>query len=121
MQSMADAAYEILDKSSEPMAFKDLWASVAKSLGMNEATARSRVSKFYNSLSMDGRFLQKDNAWTLKSHVRYEDSFNPDDLINDDEEEPDEDEQDEEINDEDDDDEELEVVDDLNEEDENDY
>lgn len=73
---MEDVAVDVLSHYKKPMAFNTLWQKVYGQLGMNDDLAKRKISNFYTKLSMDGRFVQKDNnRWQLKSRVKFEDAF----------------------------------------------
>ena len=67
-KSMQEHAYNALKKKRKPVEFKALWQEVASEMGLESATAQSRMVKFYNSLSLDARFYQlSGNMWDLAS------------------------------------------------------
>ena len=74
-QSMTDVAFEILNRYKKPVAFQDLWQKVAKELNLTEEMAKKKISNFYTKLSMDARFVQKNGKWTLKSRMKFEESY----------------------------------------------
>lgn len=66
-KSMVEAAFDQLQKSKEPIAYKDLYAGVANALKFDEAQTRANISKLYTFLSLDGRFVTlTDNYWDLR-------------------------------------------------------
>lgn len=72
-KSMIDHAYAVLEKSKEPIAFRDLFSKVVAEGGyeLSESEARAKMSSLYTQLSLDGRFLiLTNNTWDLSSrHV----------------------------------------------------
>lgn len=84
--SYVDLAYQILvDKynadsknsggKSVPMKFLDLLKEVGDRLGFTtEDEFLNLASKFYTALTLDGRFVSKENnTWVLREHEKYED------------------------------------------------
>ena len=84
--SYGDLAYQILgDKynsdsknnggKSVPMKFLDLLKEVGDRLGFTtEEEFLNLASKFYTALTLDGRFVSKENnIWVLREHEKYED------------------------------------------------
>jgi len=72
-KSLIDYAYEVLSGTKEPISFKALFEkSLALSgLELSGDEIRSRMSKLYTQLSLDGRFIiLTDNCWDLRArHV----------------------------------------------------
>lgn len=67
-KSMQEHAFTALKKKRKPVEFKVLWDEVANEMGLEQASAQSRMIKFYNSLSLDARFYQlSGNKWDLAS------------------------------------------------------
>lgn len=72
-KSMLDVAYEILEKSDKPLAFRDMLNEVAKKLEMSEEDMRARMAQFYTNLSIDGRFVCcTDNHWQVRKKVPFD-------------------------------------------------
>lgn len=75
-KSLVDAAYDVLTrrydekKESVPMAFTDLLLAVGQELGIvEESDLIDIASKFYTALTVDGRFVIKENnTWVLRDH-----------------------------------------------------
>ena len=75
-KSLVDAAYDVLTRrydeknESVPMAFNELLLAVGKELGITEESELIDIaSKFYTSLTVDGRFVIKENnTWVLRDH-----------------------------------------------------
>lgn len=58
--SMIDMAYKILKEQKE-INFIDLWNKILKEFEFNEEEAKNKKIDFYNQLTIDGRFIFKDN------------------------------------------------------------
>ncbi len=83
-RSLVDVAYEVLAEryddytsrgaENEPMPFNELLLEVGRRLGIDdESTLIKIASKFYTGLTIDGRFVIKENnTWVLREHERYE-------------------------------------------------
>jgi len=72
-KSMLDVAYEILERSDKPLAFRDMLNEVAKKLDMSEEDARDKMAQFYTNLSLDGRFVCcTDNHWEVRNKVPFD-------------------------------------------------
>ena len=54
--SMLELAHEFLDSKPKSVTFKQIWAYVVKQKGFSEEEANKKVSSFYTSLLLDGRF-----------------------------------------------------------------
>ncbi len=76
-KSYVDVAYDVLKdsyekngKKSVPVAFGELLLAVGQTLGINEEEELLKIaSKFYTALTMDGRFVIKENnTWVLREH-----------------------------------------------------
>lgn len=73
MASMLDVAYNFINGSGKEVAFKDLWENVVSTLQFSEEEAMAKLSKFYSSLMIDGRFVTLgENTWDLRSRHKYE-------------------------------------------------
>lgn len=73
MASMLDVAYNFINESGKEVAFKDLWDNVVSTLQFSEEEAMTKLSKFYSSLMIDGRFVTLgENTWDLRSRHKYE-------------------------------------------------
>lgn len=85
-KSYVDLAYEELVEfynenneggKSKPMPFLNLLYEVGKKLGFDENNEDEFIqlaSKFYTALTVDGRFVAKENnTWVLREHEKYED------------------------------------------------
>lgn len=73
MASMLDVAYNFINESGKEVAFKDLWENVVSTLQFSEEEAMAKLSKFYSSLMIDGRFVTLgENTWDLRSRHKYE-------------------------------------------------
>ena len=72
-KSLLDYAYEFVSKQKEPVSFQELWAYVVKESGLDEETAKARVSRFYTNLLLDGRFVTLgENTWDLRSRHTFD-------------------------------------------------
>lgn len=71
--SLQDVAEKVVKKKKKPIEFKKLWEEICKELNFNETEAKSKLAKFYHSMSVDSRFIQLEgNTWDLKSRQSYE-------------------------------------------------
>lgn len=96
-----DVAYNLLQDCKDGMSFKDLWEKVKTEMGYDDKMASKKISQFYTTLSLDGRFVNLDNNfWNLKTHCKYDDVAVTDEDLQDNEEvdeEVDEDYQEDEV------------------------
>lgn len=75
-KSLVEAAYDVLSrryeekKESVPMPFSDLLLAVGQEIGMtDENDLLDIASKFYTALTVDGRFvIRENNTWVLRDH-----------------------------------------------------
>lgn len=81
-KSLMDVAYDVLKKSYEdngnksvPMKFSDLLLAVGQEIGMEKEDDLLKIaSRFYTDLTLDGRFVIKENnTWVLREHEKFED------------------------------------------------
>lgn len=96
-KALIEYAYDVLSASKESMTFKDLFdkAYDASGLKLTQSELKTRMSKLYTQLSLDGRFvILKDNNWDLRDrhtfsevHIDMEDAYSEDDDDEADEEE----------------------------------
>ena len=79
-KSMMDVAYDVLKKAYEdngnkfvPMKFSDLLLAVGAEIGKENPDDLLKIaSRFYTDLTLDGRFVIKENnTWTLREHELY--------------------------------------------------
>jgi len=87
-KSLLDLAFDVLSSKKGSVAFKDLFNKVIKlsGLDLSESELRSRISKFYSQLTLDGRFVVlTDNQWDLRTrhsydevHIDMEDAYSDD-------------------------------------------
>ena len=71
--SMLELAYEYLSSKSKSVTFKQIWAHVVKQKGFSEEEANKKVSSFYTSLLLDGRFVTLgENKWDLRSRHTFD-------------------------------------------------
>ncbi len=80
--SLVQAAYEKLNSRYEaegnnfkPVAFAELLQEVGAEIGLtDEDELMDRASRFYTDLTLDGRFVIKENnTWALREHEKFED------------------------------------------------
>lgn len=74
-KSLLDCGFDVLSASKDPMKFVDLFNAAVKASGeeIAESDIRTRMSKFYTQLSLDGRFVTlTDNFWDLRSRHVFE-------------------------------------------------
>lgn len=81
-KSMMDVAYDVLKKAYEdngnksvPMKFSDLLLAVGAEIGKENPDDLLKIaSRFYTDLTLDGRFVIKENnTWVLREHEKFED------------------------------------------------
>ena len=76
-KSLVNVAYEILSEdynsgNKEPKPFLQLCSEICDRIGMTEEEFMKLVSRFYTDLTLDGRFVIKENnTWTLREHELY--------------------------------------------------
>jgi len=71
--SMLELAHEFLDSKPKSVTFKQIWAYVVKQKGFSEEEANKKVSSFYTSLLLDGRFVTLgENKWDLRSRHTFD-------------------------------------------------
>lgn len=71
--SMIEVSREILHEKGEPMAFADLTNAVQSFLDKSDEEIRERLPQFYTDLNIDGSFISLgDNMWALRSWYPYE-------------------------------------------------
>ena len=74
-KSLLDYGFDVLSASKEPVKFIDLFnkAVSLSGLELSEQDLKTRMSKFYTHLSLDGRFITlTDNFWDLRSRHKFE-------------------------------------------------
>lgn len=96
-KSLLEYAYDVMLASKEPMSFKDLFDKALELSGieLSQSEIRTKMSKLYTQLSLDGRFaILTDNLWDLSArhkfserHIEMEDAYSDDDDDENDEEE----------------------------------
>ena len=76
-KSLVNVAYEILSEDyksgkKEHKPFLQLCSEICDRIGMTEEEFMKLVSRFYTDLTLDGRFVIKENnTWTLREHELY--------------------------------------------------
>ena len=74
-KSLLDYGFDVLSASNEPVKFIDLFNKTVELSGLelSENDKKSKMSKFYTQLSLDGRFITlTDNFWDLRSRHKFE-------------------------------------------------
>ncbi len=72
-KSMLGVAFEVVSKAKEPVSFQEIWSAVVEQLGIANEEIPNKISNFYTSLSVDGRFHNVgENTWGLRSRFTYE-------------------------------------------------
>ena len=97
-KSLLDLAYDYVNESNGSVTFKALWKAVVKAKGLSEEEANQKVSQFYTTLLLDGRFVTLgENKWDLRTrhtfdkvHIDMKDVYNDVEANDDDEEEEEE-------------------------------
>lgn len=73
-EPLLDIAREILEEK-HPISFSALFQEVCDKAGLDMNSRKSKISRFYSSLTMDGRFLNiGENTWDLKSRHTFDES-----------------------------------------------
>jgi DNA-directed RNA polymerase subunit delta len=66
-KSMIETAVEIVKRKRSPQKFDKIFKEVAEELAFNEEQMATKISDFYNDLSLSGVFVYMgDNEWDLK-------------------------------------------------------
>ena len=94
-KSLLDYAYDLISKQKEAIPFQQIWEYVVSAAGLSEEEAKAKVSRFYTTLMLDGRFVTLgENLWDLRSshtfdkvHIDMKDVYSDVEAIDDDEEE----------------------------------
>jgi len=74
-KSLLDYGFDVLNASKDPLKFVDLFNAAVKASGIeiSDSELKTKMSKFYTSLSLDGRFVTlTDNFWDLRSRHVFE-------------------------------------------------
>ena len=78
-KSLVTTAYELMSEAYDrgdraPKPFLELCSEICDRLGLSEEEFTRLVSRFYTDLTLDGRFVIKENnTWTLREHEKYKD------------------------------------------------
>ena len=73
-KSLVTTAYELMSEAYDrgdraPKPFLELCSEICDRLGLSEEEFTRLVSRFYTDLTLDGRFVIKENnTWTLREH-----------------------------------------------------
>lgn len=71
--SMIEVAHAILEEKGDTMAFVDIANEIQEFLGKSDEEIRERLPQFYTDLNIDGSFISLgDNVWGLRSWYPYE-------------------------------------------------
>lgn len=76
-KSLVDTAYDIMTEqydsgNHDAVAFLGLCEKICERLGLSEEAFAGLVSRFYTDMTLDGRFvLKENNTWTLREHELY--------------------------------------------------
>lgn len=71
-RSLQDVAEKVIKRKKKPVDFRKLWDDVCKEVNFTESEKKSKMAKFYNSMTLDSRFIQLEkNTWGLKSRQSY--------------------------------------------------
>lgn len=66
--SMIEVAHEILETTGEVLDFDDLLLRVQEYLGLSKKELDSKMTRFYTNLNVDGSFISLgDNRWGLRA------------------------------------------------------
>ena len=72
-KSNLDVAFELVSKKKAPVVFSKLWEEVSQIQGLTEEESRTKMSRFYTALTLDGRFITLgDNTWDLRSRHTFD-------------------------------------------------
>ena len=75
-KALIDIAYDVLSKKRKPIAFKNLWLEVLAKAEMSPEEAGEQLGRFYSDMSLDPRFVQKDeNKWDLKKRYKFAETY----------------------------------------------
>lgn len=71
--SMIEVAHAILEDRGERMAFADIVNEVQKYLNKSDEEIRERLPQFYTDMNTDGRFISMgENVWALRTWFKFE-------------------------------------------------
>ena len=71
-KSMTEVAYKTLNIKRSGQSFADLWKEVCVTLEYNESQSIDKLSKFYNDIMLDSRFVLLNNKWHLRKRRKYD-------------------------------------------------
>lgn len=94
-EPLLDLAKEVLEQK-HPISFSDLWKEVGDLAELDLASRKNKISRFYTSLTMDGRFVNLgENVWDLKTRHTFEETHAKDmSLYSEDDDDADDDDED---------------------------
>lgn len=71
-KSNVDIAYDIVASSESPISFASLWQKICEVNGYSEEESAKRISNFYTTLLLDGRFVNLgNNTWDIRSRYAF--------------------------------------------------
>ena len=72
-RSLIEIAYEYVSSKNTSSNFKDIWAHIVAEAGLSAEEAAKKISKFYTSLMLDGRFVTLgENDWDLRTRQKFD-------------------------------------------------
>ena len=72
-ESLLESAYEFVSSSKNAVSFANIWKHVCKEKGLSEEEAADKVSQFYTTLLLDGRFVTLgENKWDLRTRHTFD-------------------------------------------------
>lgn len=72
-KSNMDIAFDIVSASKDAIAFASLWNKLCEMQEYTKEEADNKISSFYTSLLLDGRFINVgDNTWDLRSRYTFD-------------------------------------------------
>ena len=94
-KSLLDLAYDFISTQKDPVPFATICDYIAKESGLSKEELAQKLSRFYTSLVLDGRFVTLgENTWDLRSrhtfdkvHIDMKDVYSDVEAPDDDEEE----------------------------------
>lgn len=72
-KSLLDLAYDYVSQQQHQSKFQDIWAYCVKEKGFDEQQGATKISSFYTTLMLDGRFVTLgENEWDLRTRHKFE-------------------------------------------------